>query len=250
MDSDARQLDAETVKDVLNFVDDTTGEEAAVAEVAADTKEGLAVKVGVETEAKQADPVVQMVRELNRVGCGIREQCKLITDLTYELESLDCGQYVLEELTGLYRYLYQNGQEHRGLPHLRKEHLRHRPLFKSQHKKGFFHRRRIVPLYPTKSRKVRQLKASKFGRRAGQEPEDVATTVRPDSEKDMEVVEETDKPAEESPFIDLEAYKGQDDRQAKSLGTPGLLQPSHYTVGHGKVTLNANCCIYICYRNC
>ena len=80
-----------------------------------------------------------MVRELNRVGHGICKQCKLITDLTYELESLDFGQYVLEELTGLYLYLYKNGQEHRGLLHLRKEHLRHRPLFKSKHKQGFFH---------------------------------------------------------------------------------------------------------------
>ena len=150
MESDGKQLDADTVKDVLNFVDATTGEEGDVAVVAEDMKEGLAGEVGVETEATQADPVLKMVRELNRVGCGIREQCKLITDLTYEMESLDCGQYVLEELTGLYRYLYQNGQEHRGLPHLRKEHLRHRPLFKSKHKRGFFHRRRIVPLYPTK----------------------------------------------------------------------------------------------------
>ena len=110
-----------------------------VAEVAPEMKEGLAVEVGTETEAKQGDPVVQMVRELNRVGHGIREQCKLITDLTYELESLDCGQYVLEELMGLYQYLYKNGQKHCGLPHLRKEHLHHRPLFKSKHKRGFFH---------------------------------------------------------------------------------------------------------------
>ena len=107
-----------------------------MAVVAEDMKEGLAGEVGVETEATQADPVLKMVRELNRVGCGIRKQCKLITDLTYEMESLDCGQYVLEELTGLYRYLYQNGQEHRGLPHLRKTHLHHRPLFKSKHKRG------------------------------------------------------------------------------------------------------------------
>ena len=41
-------------------------------------KEGLAVEVGTETEVKQGDPVVQMVRELNQVGCGIRKQCKLI----------------------------------------------------------------------------------------------------------------------------------------------------------------------------
>ena len=103
-----------------------------VAEVAAEMKEGLAVGVGTETEVKQGDLVVQMVRELNRVGRGIHEQCKLITDLTYELESLDCGQYVLEELMGLYQYLYKNGQEHHGVLHLRKEHLRHRPLFQEQ----------------------------------------------------------------------------------------------------------------------
>ena len=134
VDSDGQQIDADTVKNVLNFVDATMDEGTEVVEVAAEMKEGLAVEVGTETEAKQGDPVVKMVRELNRVGRGICEQCKLITDLTYELESLDCGQCVLEELTGLYQYLYKNGQEHPGLLHLRKEHLRHRPLFKSKHK--------------------------------------------------------------------------------------------------------------------
>ena len=105
VDSDGQQIDADTVKDVLIFVDATTDKGTEVAEVAAEMKEGLAVEVGMETEAKQGDPVVQMVRKLNRVGCGIHEQCKLITDLTFELESLDCRQYVLEELMGLYQYL-------------------------------------------------------------------------------------------------------------------------------------------------
>ena len=132
VDSNGQQIDADTVKDVLSFVDATMDEGTEVAEVAPEMKEGLAIEVGTETEAKQGDPVVQMVRELNRVGCGICEQCILITDLMYELESLDCGQYVLGELTGLYQYLYKNGQEHHGLPHLHKEHLCHRPLFKSQ----------------------------------------------------------------------------------------------------------------------
>ena len=110
VDSDGQQIDADTMKDVLNFVDATMDEGTEVVEVAAEMKEGLAVEVGTEMEAKQGDPVVQMVRELNQVGRGICEQCKLITDLTYKLESLDCGQYVLEELTGLYQYLYKNGQ--------------------------------------------------------------------------------------------------------------------------------------------
>ena len=105
----------------------------------------------------------------------------------YKLESLDCGQYVLEELTGLYQYLYKNGQEHRGVLHLCKEHLHHRPLFKSKHKRGFFRQRRIVPLYLTKMRKVRQAQASRFGRQSGQETEEV------DSDENMEIVEESGK---------------------------------------------------------
>ena len=95
-----------------------------------------------------------MVRQLNRVGTGMREQCKLITDLTYELESLECGQNVLEELTGLYKYLYKNGQENGGLLQLRKDHLRFQPFFKKRASRGFFWRQHIVPLFPSKSRKV------------------------------------------------------------------------------------------------
>ena len=58
VDSDSQQIDADTMKDVLNFVDATTDEVTEVAEVAAEMKEGLAVEVGTETEAKQGDPVV------------------------------------------------------------------------------------------------------------------------------------------------------------------------------------------------
>ena len=57
--------DADTVKDVLNFVDTAMNKGTEVAEVALEMEEGLAVEVGMETEVKQGDPVVQMVRELN-----------------------------------------------------------------------------------------------------------------------------------------------------------------------------------------
>ena len=83
VDSDGQQIDVNTVKDVLNFVDTTTDKGTEVVEVAPEMKEGLAVEVGMEMEGKQGDPVVQMVRELNQVGHGIHKQCKLITDLTY-----------------------------------------------------------------------------------------------------------------------------------------------------------------------
>ena len=65
VDSDGQQIDADTMKDVLNFVDATMDEGTEIAEVAPEMKEGLAVEVGMEMEAKEGDLVVQMVRELN-----------------------------------------------------------------------------------------------------------------------------------------------------------------------------------------
>ena len=87
---------------------------------------------------------------------------------------------------------------------------------------------------------MRQAQAARFGRQSGQEAKEV------DSDENMEIVEEVEKLAKESPFIDLEAYKGQDDRKAKSLGTPGLFTASPYILAHGKVILNANFCMCVC----
>ena len=94
--------------------------------------------IDAETEMKQEDNVLQMVRQLNCVGSSIREQCKLITNLTYELESLDCGQYVLEELTNPYKYFYKNGQEHGGLLQLCRDHLWFQHMFKKRASWGYF----------------------------------------------------------------------------------------------------------------
>ena len=186
-----------------------------------------------------------MVRQLNCVGTGMRELCKLITDLTYELELLECGQYVLEEFTGLYKYLYKNGQEHGGLPQLHKDHIRFQPLFKKRASQGFFWRQCIVPLFPSKSHKARQTKASRFGRISSQEANYISKTSANETEEEMEVVvEETANHEDVSLLVDLKAYRGQDDRQAKSLGTPGLLQASHYILADGKVYLHDSLLIF------
>ena len=117
------------VKEILTFVDTTMSEGTDIAEVTAEIKQDLvAVDVVMETEMKEEDNVLQMVRQLNHVGSSIREQYKLITDLMYELELLDCGQYVLEELTGLYKHFYKNGQGH----------LQFQSLFKKRASWGYF----------------------------------------------------------------------------------------------------------------
>ena len=63
------------------------------------------------------------------------------------------------------------------------------------------------------------------------------------------VVEETANHEDVSLFVDLEAYRGQDDRQAKSLGTPGLLKPSHYILADGKVNLHESHLVFVCSLN-
>ena len=138
---DGKQIEADVVKEILTFVDTMTSEGMDIAEVTVEIKQDLVVvDIVTETEMKQEDNVLQMVRQLNRMGSCIREESKLITDLTYELESLNCGQYVPEELNGLYKYFYKNGQEHGGLPQLCRDHLRFQPLFKKRASWGYFRR--------------------------------------------------------------------------------------------------------------
>ena len=73
----------------------------------------------------------------------------------------------------------------------------------------------------------------------------VSKTSANETEEEMEVVvEETANNEDVSPFVDLEAYRGQDDRQAKSLGTPGLLQAGHYILADGKVYLHESLLIF------
>ena len=63
------------------------------------------------------------------------------------------------------------------------------------------------------------------------------------------VVEEMAKHEDVSLFVDLEAYRGQDDRQAKSLGTPGLLKLSHYILADGKINLHESHLTLACSLN-
>ena len=94
------------------------------------------------------------------------------------------------------------------------------------------------------------MKASRFGRLSRQEVNYISKTSGNDTEEEMEiVVEETAKHEDVSPFVDLEAYRGQDDRQAKPLGTPGLLKPSKDILADGKVNLHESHLTLVCSLN-
>ena len=77
---DWKELEADVVKEILTFVDNTMSECMDIVEVTAEDKQDMvAVDMVTETETKEKDKVLQMVRQLNHVGSSMREQCKLIT---------------------------------------------------------------------------------------------------------------------------------------------------------------------------
>ena len=204
---------------VLAFIDSNvqTGVVPSV-EVPTDVKDSLTTETSTSSAEVMSNDTTNSDIDLQRTGHGIREQCKMITDLSYQMDSVETGRKVLEQLCNVYKAFYASCQNESGLVPLRKDNLKFRTLSGKRRNKGFFQQRRIIPLYPTKNRRLCLQKSSRFGKRPCHSEtttsEDYTTTT------DAEVATEREQ---ESPFISLEAYKGQDVRQVKGLGTPGLL---------------------------
>ena len=77
-----------------------------------------------------------------------------------------CGETVLGHLTDLYKHMYDACRKDGLVVPLQKDHLKFTVLGgQKRKKKGLFHGRRIVPLYPTKTAKARQARHSHFGRK-------------------------------------------------------------------------------------
>ena len=99
-----------------------------------------------------------------------------------------------------------------------------------------------MPLYPTRKRKPKILKFSQRTEYSGTTSEEMQTTTSEDwpatttsdefaSQSSPVPMNETEIDSESelkdiSPFVSLEAYKGQDDRKSREHGTPGLLPRS------------------------
>ena len=126
--------------------------------------------------------------------------------------------------------MYSNCQDHSGIVSVRKDHLKFKTLTGKRRNKGFFRRCRIVPLFPSRNRKP---KTSQFGNRteySGTTSDELLTTTSEDwpatttsdevaSHSLAVPMDETDTDVETelkdiSPFVSLEAYKGQDYRKS------------------------------------
>ena len=91
------------------------------------------------------------LRALNKVLFGIWEQCKLITDLSYQMDDVACGETVLSHLTDLFMQMYDTCRKDSLVVPLRKDHLKFTVLGGQRKKKGFYRGRRIVPLFLIKT---------------------------------------------------------------------------------------------------
>ena len=223
---DVKDVDPEVLQGVLNFIDTNT-QVADNVEVSTDVKDSLGVVATTCIGSSNAE--IGSLRLLNEVSFGIREQCKLITDLSYQMEDVGYGEAVLGDLTQLYKQMYDKCRGDSSVLPLRKDHLKFKVLSGRRRNKGVFRGRRIIPLFPTRTTKARQAKQSRFGRKVTSGvsetmlQEMLQTTVSDDTgnETPMEV---SDNEEDVVAFVDLASYKGQDELREKLLTTPGLSQ--------------------------
>ena len=230
--ADVKDLDPDVVQGVLNFIDTNT-QVLETLEVPEDVKEGMGVgptDMGTENVRDK----LGSLRLLNKVSFGIQEQCKLITDLSYQMDDVTCGKTILGQLMELYRSMYNTCRKDSVILPIRKDHLKFRVLGGQRRKKGVFRGRRIAPLYPNRTVKSRQVKLSHFGTKSNSQVTEMTIThmlawkdgYNNDNKTPMEVSENEDDVV---PFMDLALYQGQDQMREKVLTTPGLLQWKYST---------------------
>ena len=229
---DIKDLDPDVVQGVLNFIDTNT-QVPETLEVPEDVKEGMGVGL-LDMGTENVPDKLGSLRLLNKASFGIREQCKLITDLSYQMDDVTCGESILGQLTELYRSMYNTCRKDSVILPLRKDHLKFRVLCDQRRKKGVFRGRRISPLYPNRTVKSRQAKMSHFGRKSNSQVTEMTITdmlaVKDGNDNDNETpMKVSENENDVVPFVDLASYKGQDQMQEKVLTTPGLLQWKYST---------------------
>ena len=112
---------------------------------------------------------------------------------------------MLDDLCQLYRLFYKKCGGEDGVVGVRKDNQKFHTLAGKRRNKGFFRKRRIVPLFPTKNRKSRMQKVSRFGKKASHRENTTTDCSTCSTPTPSSPVHETDM--DMSPFINLEAYR-------------------------------------------
>ena len=160
---DTKDVDPEVLHSILKFIETNTEECIDSIHVDTDMKDSFGVKTSTDGNKYDVPDTIGTLLDLKWIGDGIWEQCKMIADVTYNMEDAETGNIVLSQLCDVYNYFYKNCQNHKGILGVCKDNLKFRTLTGKRKNKGFFRQHRIIPLFPSKYRKQ---KASKFGRKS------------------------------------------------------------------------------------
>ena len=106
---DVKDLDPDVVQGVLNFIDTNT-KVLETLEVTEDVKEGMGVGPS-DMGTENVPHKLGSLRLLNKVSIGIWEQCKLITDLSYQMDDVTCGESITMSANGVVQKYVQHMQE-------------------------------------------------------------------------------------------------------------------------------------------
>ena len=133
---DVKDVDPDVLQGVLNFTDTNTQVVEQI-DVPEDVKQDFGA---LSTGTMGAEVIDEMgsLRALNKVSFGIQEQCKLITDLSYQMDDVGCGEIILEHLTDLYKHMYDKCCKDAFVVPLRKDHLKFTVLGGRKRKRGLF----------------------------------------------------------------------------------------------------------------
>lgn len=105
----------------------------------------------IDNEAVEA---AKLEREMRNLCAKVREQCSLISSLTWSVEKVESVRSVNESLSEIYHNFYSECQDHDGVVHLKKDDLPFQTLRKKKPTTPGFHRnRRIIPIGKAKTRK-------------------------------------------------------------------------------------------------
>ena len=96
-----KNVEPDLLQDVLSFIEMNTQIPQKI-DVPEDMKQDLGM-CPTDIPGTDVKDEIGTLRALNKVSFGIREQCKLIADLTYQMDDVVCGETVLGHLTELYK---------------------------------------------------------------------------------------------------------------------------------------------------
>ena len=147
---------------LLNFINSNVQDSSGIPQVDLDPDTKEAMSSETDDPTTSSSDTLSTVRDLNMTGMAIREQYKLITDLSYEMDHVVTGEEVLDDLCWLYRLFYKKCRGEDGVVGVGKDNQKFRTLAGKRRNKVFFQEEMHCPLVPNQELKISDAEGVRF----------------------------------------------------------------------------------------